>query len=122
MIVLSHLLWPVQQADGAVHWPCACAQDGEPSAKLWQEERRTLLESLKKRSRMLADTLSKMEGVTINCPEGALYAMPRIRLPKKAVQVHCPVTHMLHPFGHCCRLALAKHLTHFAMGRDAWMM
>ncbi|KAK9807161.1 hypothetical protein WJX73_002229 [Symbiochloris irregularis] len=61
-------------------------KEGEPSHELWQQERKALLESLKKRSRMLAETLSKMEGVTINTPEGALYAMPRIRLPKKAVQ------------------------------------
>ena len=62
-------------------------QEGEPSHELWVKERQGLLDSLKRRAQMLEEALSKLEGVSINRPEGALYAMPRIRLPEKAVQV-----------------------------------
>ena len=62
-------------------------QEGEPSYELYAKERAGLLDSLKKRARWLEDALNSMEGVTCNAAEGALYAMPRIRLPKKASEV-----------------------------------
>ena len=62
-------------------------QEGEASYDLYYKERNGLLESLKRRARALEEALGSMEGVTICRPEGALYAMPRIRLPKKALQV-----------------------------------
>ena len=62
-------------------------QEGEPSFELFYKEKGELLESLKRRATALEKALSAMEGVSINRPEGALYAMPRIRLPRKAVEV-----------------------------------
>ena len=62
-------------------------QEGEPSYDTYVKERKGLLESLERRARALEKALGAMEGVTLNRPEGALYAMPRIRLPKKALQV-----------------------------------
>lgn len=68
------------------------AQEGEPSHELYYQERQSLLESLKRRVGMLEEALGQMEGVTMVRPEGALYAMPRIRLPRKARQVHLTCT------------------------------
>ena len=62
-------------------------QEGEPSYKLYAEEKKELLESLKRRAIKLHKTLSSLEGVTCTEPEGALYAMPQIRLPKAAIEV-----------------------------------
>ena len=62
-------------------------QEGEPSYKLYAEERQSLLDSLKRRAIKLHKTLSSLEGVTCTEPEGALYAMPQIRLPKAALEV-----------------------------------
>ena len=66
-------------------------QEGEPSFELYSKERGQLLGSLKKRAKWLEDALNKMEGVSCNPAEGALYAMPRLHLPKKACEVlNCP--------------------------------
>ena len=46
-----------------------------------------MLDSLKRRAIKLHKTLSSLEGVTCTEPEGALYAMPQIRLPKAAIEV-----------------------------------
>ncbi len=62
-------------------------QEGEPSYKLYAEEKQSLLDSLKRRAIKLHKTLSSLQGVTCTEPEGALYAMPQIRLPKAAIEV-----------------------------------
>ena len=62
-------------------------QEGEPSHKLYAEEKQSLLDSLKRRAIKLHKTLSSLQGVTCTEPEGALYAMPQIRLPKAAIEV-----------------------------------
>ena len=62
-------------------------QEGEPSCKLYTEEKQSLLDSLKRRAIKLHKTLSSLQGVTCTEPEGALYAMPQIRLPKAAIEV-----------------------------------
>lgn len=62
-------------------------QSGMPSSLLpllVSQERDDILSSLQRRSRMVHNALNKMEGVTCNRADGALYAFPRIRLSKKA--------------------------------------
>ena len=61
-------------------------QVGEPSYELFVAERDGILESLKRRARIMVDALSKLEGVTCNDTEGALYVFPRVTLPDAAVQ------------------------------------
>ena len=63
------------------------AQEGEPSFELYSQERTELLASLKRRAVKLHKTLSSLQGVTCTEPEGALYAMPHIRLPQGAIEV-----------------------------------
>ncbi len=63
------------------------AQEGEPSYDLYAKERTELLASLKRRALKLHKTLSALQGVTCTEPEGALYAMPQIRLPQGAIEV-----------------------------------
>ncbi|KAJ8907674.1 hypothetical protein NDN08_007781 [Rhodosorus marinus] len=58
---------------------------GDPSYELYHLEVRGIYESLRRRAKMLAEALGKMQGVTCNAVEGALYAFPRIRLPHRAV-------------------------------------
>lgn len=59
---------------------------GDPSYKQFKQEQEEILESLKRRSKKLVNALNKLEGVTCNEAEGALYAFPQIRLSDKAVQ------------------------------------
>ncbi|XP_004345426.2 alanine aminotransferase [Capsaspora owczarzaki ATCC 30864] len=61
-------------------------KEGEPSYELYARERDQILGSLKDRSLFLVDTFNKMEGVTCQPAQGAMYTFPQIRLPKKAVE------------------------------------
>ena len=61
-------------------------QEGEPSFDLYTEERSEILGSLKRRAELLVGALNRLEGVTCNPAEGALYAFPRITLPAKAIE------------------------------------
>jgi len=61
-------------------------QPGEPSYPLYRSEKDAILESLKQRSQKLVTELNKMEGVSCNAAEGALYAFPRITLPQGALE------------------------------------
>nr|CAH7713239.1 unnamed protein product [Callosobruchus chinensis] len=59
---------------------------GEPSYELFQKERNGVLESLKLRAKMVADTFNSMEGFSCNTVQGAMYAFPQMKLPPKAVE------------------------------------
>lgn len=68
--------------DTIVHPP----QKGEPSYESFMKEKRDVLESLKLRAKMVADTFNSMEGFSCNTVQGAMYAFPRITLPEKAIE------------------------------------
>ncbi|CAH1968291.1 unnamed protein product [Acanthoscelides obtectus] len=59
---------------------------GEPSYELFQKEKNGVLESLKLRAKMVADTFNSMEGFSCNEVQGAMYAFPQIKLPSKAIE------------------------------------
>ncbi|GFH09772.1 aminotran_1_2 domain-containing protein, partial [Haematococcus lacustris] len=59
---------------------------GEPSHELYEQEKNDILASLKRRAELLVAGLNKLEGVTCNAAEGALYAFPRITLPARALE------------------------------------
>lgn len=54
---------------------------GEESHSTYSRERSTILESLQRRSVTLSKVLNKLEGVSCNEIEGAMYAFPSITLP-----------------------------------------
>ena len=49
------------------------------------KEKTKVLESLKTRAKMVYEILNTIEGVTCNEVMGAMYAFPRVQLPKKAI-------------------------------------
>jgi aspartate/methionine/tyrosine aminotransferase len=59
---------------------------GDESFESYTKEVSDIYESLKRRSQKLVAGFNKMEGVTCNKAQGAMYAFPQIRLPKKAVE------------------------------------
>ncbi|VEN59555.1 unnamed protein product [Callosobruchus maculatus] len=59
---------------------------GEPSYELFQKEKNEVLESLKLRAKMVADTFNSMEGFSCNTVQGAMYAFPQMKLPPKAIE------------------------------------
>lgn len=54
---------------------------GSPSYELYNKEKTTILDELKKRAIILAEGLNKIEGVTCNVIAGAMYAFPSFKLP-----------------------------------------
>ncbi|XP_047027244.1 alanine aminotransferase 1-like [Helicoverpa zea] len=59
---------------------------GDPSYEQWECEKSNTLDSLAKRAKMIVETFNKMEGFKCNVVQGAMYAFPRIQLPKRAVE------------------------------------
>jgi alanine transaminase len=55
---------------------------GEPSYAVYQEEREHVLGELRARAVLLADGLNRIPGIHCNVVAGAMYAFPRIELPR----------------------------------------
>eukprot|EP00931_Biecheleriopsis_adriatica_P077536 TRINITY_DN51089_c0_g1_i1.p1 TRINITY_DN51089_c0_g1~~TRINITY_DN51089_c0_g1_i1.p1 ORF type:complete len:508 (-),score=128.09 TRINITY_DN51089_c0_g1_i1:51-1574(-) len=61
-------------------------KEGDDSHPQYIEERDAILSSLHRRAVKLADALNKLEGISCNPSEGAMYLFPSVHLPKAAVQ------------------------------------
>jgi len=60
-------------------------QPGSPSHQQYVRERDAIIASLKRRALLVAASLNRLQGVTCNNAEGAMYLFPRISLPPVAV-------------------------------------
>lgn len=58
---------------------------GDESYATYEAEKNAIYDSLKRRATFLVDALNRLEGVSCNPAEGAMYAFPKISLPPKAV-------------------------------------
>ncbi|KAH1204509.1 Alanine aminotransferase 2, mitochondrial [Glycine max] len=63
-----------------------CLQVGDESYESFNAEKENILESLARRAKTLEDAFNKLEGVTCNKAEGAMYLFPQIRLSQKAIK------------------------------------
>jgi alanine transaminase len=59
---------------------------GEPSYEQYMNEKKDVLNSLAQRAKMVAETFNSIEGVSCNEVQGAMYAFPKLDIPKKAVE------------------------------------
>ncbi|XP_024368499.1 alanine aminotransferase 2 [Physcomitrium patens] len=59
---------------------------GDESYELFAEERDAILGSLGRRAKVLTEGMNKLEGVTCNAAEGAMYVFPRLDLPERALK------------------------------------
>lgn len=55
---------------------------GDVSYEVYHKEKTDILESLERRAKGVVESLNALEGITCNEVEGALYAFPRLTLPK----------------------------------------
>jgi alanine transaminase len=60
-------------------------KQGEPSYDLFMKEKNGVLQSLKERAEMVANTFNSIEGFSCNPVQGAMYAFPQFTLPQKAI-------------------------------------
>jgi len=58
---------------------------GDASYALFRQEKDALIESLKRRARLITDAFNSLEGVVCQETEGAMYSFPRITLPPAAI-------------------------------------
>ncbi|KAM7254555.1 hypothetical protein ACFE04_003935 [Oxalis oulophora] len=61
-------------------------KDGDESYESYRAEKDGILSSLARRAKQLEEAFNKLEGVSCNKAEGAMYLFPRIRLPQKAIK------------------------------------
>jgi len=61
-------------------------KESDPSYQQWREETSAIHDSLKRRDEKLVHAFGEMEGMSCTKVTGALYAFPRITLPRKAVE------------------------------------
>ncbi|CAJ1950641.1 unnamed protein product [Sphenostylis stenocarpa] len=59
---------------------------GDESYESFMAEKENILSSLARRAKTLEDAINKLEGVTCNKAEGAMYLFPQIRLSQKAIK------------------------------------
>lgn len=59
---------------------------GEKSYELFMKEKNSVLESLRMRAKLVADTFNSFEGFSCQIVQGAMYAFPRLELPEKAIE------------------------------------
>ena len=81
-----------RRADGAngrrrLGWIACWVLDsrGDASFERYESEKQGILDSLRRRADRVVAALNKLEGVTCNQSQGALYAFPQIQLPPRAV-------------------------------------
>ena len=61
-------------------------KEGDESYPLWKKETDAIHSSLAERTRIMAERLNKLEGVSCVDSPGALYLFPRITLSPKAIE------------------------------------
>ncbi|MCX6639072.1 MAG: aminotransferase class I/II-fold pyridoxal phosphate-dependent enzyme [bacterium] len=59
-------------------------QPGDASYQLYSEERSNILSDLKNKAQILGEGLSRIKGMFVDVPEGAMYAFVRFELPHAA--------------------------------------
>jgi len=58
---------------------------GESSYEAWNKEVQGTLDSLKRRAKLVADTLNSIEGFSCNTVQGAMYAFPQVKMSDSAI-------------------------------------
>lgn len=82
----SAQLCPTTMGQAAIDVVVNPPKKGESSYEQWHNEKMNILNSLKERAKLVADTFNSFDGVTCNTVQGALYAFPQFRFPSKAIE------------------------------------
>ena len=72
---------------GQVAISCMVKAPSGDAAELYKSETEGVLASLKERSILVHEKLNEIPGIVCNNLQGAMYAFPRIEIPKKAIEL-----------------------------------
>merc|ERR1712096_550459 len=72
---------------GQVAISCMVKAPTGDAAELYKAETDAVLASLKDRSIMVHEKLNQIPGIVCNDLQGAMYAFPRIEIPKRAIEI-----------------------------------
>lgn len=61
-------------------------KEGDESYESYRKEKEAELASLRRRAHMVTDAFNSMKNITCNLTEGAMYAFPKLHLPRKAIE------------------------------------
>lgn len=80
--------WVCSSVLGQIAMDCVVdpPKAGQESYELFQSEKNKVLAELKRKAKLVTDTLNSVEGVAANRVAGAMYSFPRLELPARAVQ------------------------------------
>jgi glutamate--glyoxylate aminotransferase len=84
--IVSINLSPNVPGQVAVGLMCNPPRPGDASYSQYMAEKDGLLESLKRRARLITDVFNSMDGITCQETEGAMYSFPQIYLPPGAIE------------------------------------
>lgn len=84
---ISAMLCPTVLGQAVIDCVVKPPTPGDISYDQYMKEKSDVLHSLKLRAKMVADTINDIDGMSSNPLQGAMYAFPKIMLPKKAVEV-----------------------------------
>jgi alanine transaminase len=79
-------LCPTVQGQIGVDLMVRPPREGDPSYQVYKQETEGIYASLQRRAKKLVSALNRMEGMSCQEAEGAMYVFPRIMLSKKAVE------------------------------------
>lgn len=82
---LSAQLCPTTVGQAAIDCVVNTPRPGEPSYEQFNKEKTAVLDSLKIRAELVANTFNSFEGFSCNPVQGAMYAFPQFKLPPKAI-------------------------------------
>lgn len=62
-------------------------RQGDASYPLFMREKEALIESLRRRARLITDAFNSLEGVVCQETDGAMYSFPKITLPASFIEI-----------------------------------
>lgn len=88
---------------GQIAISCMIKPPSGDAAELYKKETNAVLNSLKERSILVHQKLNEIPGIQCNPLQGAMYAFPKIEIPKKAVEL-AERENVAPDFFYCCEL------------------
>lgn len=81
--LLSARLCPPVTAQAAMDCVSNTPKIGDESFELWNNEKNTVLKSLKEKAKLTATGFNNIEGISCQTVQGAMYSFPNIEMPEK---------------------------------------